>query len=204
MHWFDALQQLIVGHAGEWWTYLATALLCYVDGFFPPVPSESIIIAMASLSSTHGGPVSLWLMWPLALVGAFLGDNTAYWIGRLLPVEKLFRSEKGQHRIQRAKHLLEDRGPEVLLSARFIPVYRVAINMVAGAVEFPWRRFLIIDAISTIVWAAFSVGVGVAAGSIFSDHPLLGIIAGVAVGLLLGTVIDKIGHWWRENHAPAL
>lgn len=33
----NAIQDAIVGHAGEWSTYLVTALLCYVDGFFPPV-----------------------------------------------------------------------------------------------------------------------------------------------------------------------
>lgn len=199
MHWFDALERLITGHAGAWWTYALTGALCFVDGFFPPVPSESIVIAMAALSSTHGGPVNLWILWPLACCGAFLGDNTAYWIGRVLPLEKIFRSDQGRARLRRAHELLEQRGAEVLLSARFIPVYRVAINMVAGAVRFPYARFARIDVISTVLWAVFSVGIGLMAGSLFNHHPLLGIVVGVILGFVLGFVIDKLSTWWRER-----
>ena len=38
------------------------------------------------------------------------------------------------------------------------------------------------------------------AGSIFHDRPLLGIITGVALGLLVGWIIERIGKWreWRQ------
>ncbi len=202
VQYYNAIQDAIVGHAGEWWTYLVTALLCYVDGFFPPVPSESLVIAMASLSETHGGPVRLWILLPLAGLGAFAGDNTAYWIGRMIPLQRLFRGERGQRVLERAHDLIHRKGAEVLLSARFVPGYRIAINMTAGGVRLPWRRFLVIDAVSTALWAAFSVGIGLAAGSLFHDRPLLGIVVGVALGLGLGWIIERVGAW-REARANA-
>ncbi|MDO5535308.1 MAG: DedA family protein [Propionibacteriaceae bacterium] len=195
VQFYESIQGTIVEHAGAWWTYLVTGLLCWLDGFFPPLPSESIVIAMAALSETHGGPVKLWLLALVALGGAWAGDNTAYWIGRRIPLEKLFRGERGGKILARAHHLLHHKGPEVLLSGRFIPGYRIAINMVAGYVRLPYRRFMVIDAIATIVWAAFSVGIGLVAGSLFHDRPLLGIIVGVAVGLLVGWLIERIGAW---------
>lgn len=200
MRFYDAIQDAIVGHAGEWWTYLVTGMLCWIDGFFPPLPSESIVIAMAALSETHGGPVKLWLLILIACVGAWLGDNTAYVIGRHIPLEKIFRGERGGKVLARAHHLIHHKGPEVLLSGRFIPGYRIAINMVAGYVRLPHRRFMVIDLAATILWAAFSVGIGLVAGSIFHDHPLLGIITGVALGLLVGWIIERIGKWreWRQ------
>ncbi len=202
MRFYDAIQDAIVTHAGEWWTYLVTGLLCWIDGFFPPLPSESIVIAMAALSSTHGGPVQLWLLILLAMAGAWAGDNTAYWIGRKVPLEKLFRGERGGRILARAHHLIHHKGPEVLLSGRFIPGYRIAINMVAGYVRLPYRRFMVIDFFATCLWAAFSVGIGLVAGSLFHDRPLLGIIVGVALGLLVGWMIERIGSW-REGRKLA-
>lgn len=200
MRFYDLIQEWIVSNAGEWWTYLVTGLLCWLDGFFPPLPSESIVIAMSALSSTHGGPVNLWVLIPLAMAGAWAGDNTAYWIGRRVPLDKLFRGERGARILAKAHHLIHHKGPEVLLSGRFIPGYRIAINVVAGHVRLPWRRFAVIDFFATTLWAAFSVGIGLVAGSIFHDRPLLGIIVGVTLGLLVGWIIERIGTWreWRK------
>lgn len=200
--WYNTIQDVIVSHAGEWWTYLVTGLLCWIDGFFPPLPSESIVIAMAALSETHGGPVRLWLLLIIACAGAFAGDNTAYWIGRRIPLEKIFRGARGARILVRAHDLIHRKGPEVLLSGRFIPGYRIAINMVAGYVRLPYKRFMVIDAAATILWAAFSVGIGLAAGSLFHDRPLLGIIVGVILGLVIGWIIERIGHW-RERRKIA-
>ena len=200
MHFYDLIQDAIVQHAGEWWTYLATGLLTWLDGFFPPLPSESIVIAMATLSDTHGGPVNLWLLGIVALGGAWAGDNTAYWIGRHMPLDKIFRGERGARNLARAHHLIHHNGPEVLLSGRFIPGYRIAINMVAGYVRMPYKRFMVIDAFATLLWASFAVSIGLAAGSLFRDRPLLGIIVGVALGLAVGYAIERIGAWreWRK------
>lgn len=200
MEFYDLIQNAILDHAGEWWTYLATGLLTWLDGFFPPLPSESIVIAMAALSSTHGGPVQLWLLAVVALGGAWAGDNTAYWIGRSIPLEKIFRGERGGRILARAHHVIHHKGPEVLLSGRFIPGYRIAINMVAGYVRLPYKRFMIIDAFATLLWAVFAVSIGLAAGSLFQEQPLLGIIVGVLLGLLVGYAIERIGAWrdWRK------
>ena len=200
MRLYDAIQDWIMSNAGEWWTYLVTAILCWLDGFFPPLPSESIVIAMSTLSSTHGGPVQLWILVPLAMAGAWAGDNTAYWIGRKVPLERLFRGERGARLLAKAHHLIHHKGPEVLLSGRFIPGYRIAVNMVAGHVRLPYKRFMVIDFVATALWAALGVGIGLAAGSLFRDRPLLGIIVGVALGLLVGWMIERIGKWreWRK------
>ncbi|MBK8462663.1 MAG: DedA family protein [Nigerium sp.] len=200
LDWYHTIQDAIVTHAGEWWTYLATGLLCWLDGFFPPLPSESIVIAMASLSGMHGGPVRLWLLILVACGGAFLGDNTAYFIGRRIPLDRIFRGERGTKTLIRAHHLIHTKGAVMLLSARFIPGYRIAMNMVAGFVGMPHHRFMAIDAVATGLWAAMSVGIGLIAGSLFEGRPLLGILIGVALGLVIGYLIERV-HSWREARA---
>ena len=200
MRFYDLIQESILEHAGEWWTYLVTGLLCWIDGFFPPLPSESIVIAMSSLSTTHGGPVQLWLLAAVALGGAWAGDNTAYWIGRHIPLDRIFRGEKGARMLVKAHDLIHRKGPEVLLSGRFVPGYRIAINMVAGYVRLPYKRFMVIDAFATLLWAVLAIGIGVASGSFFQDRPLLGIIVGVTLGLLVGWLVERLGKLreWRR------
>lgn len=199
----DAITDAILGHAGEWWTYVITGLLCWVDGFFPPLPSESIVIAMASMALHGEQGVNLWILVPLVMVGAWLGDNTAYWIGRLIPLRRWLKGARFQQAFAKADELLDRKAAEVLLTARFIPIYRVAINMTAGGIGFPWKRFWLIDAGSTLMWTAFCIAIGTAAGAMFHDHPLLGIVAGVVLGMLLGWLVDKVATAWRQRRAEA-
>lgn len=201
MEWIHTLEQLILTHAGAWWTYALTTVLCWLDGFFPPLPSESIVIAMASLSA--GGHVKLWILLPLVVVGAFIGDNSAYWIGRMIPLERWFSGEKGARIVSRAHDLVHRKGPQVLLTARFIPVYRVAINMTAGAVRYPVATFMAIDVVASSLWTVFSIAIGLASGSFFRGHPLLGIVAGIILGLLVGVVIDHVTKRLRNGSDDA-
>ena len=207
-NWYHWIQDAILEHAGEWWTYLIVSVLTWLDGFFP-VTQRVACIAMSSLSTTHGGPVRLWVLIPLVMAGAYAGDVSAYWIGRSVPRHWVVRGERGERTFTRAQKVMYAKGPVVLLSARFIPLYRIAMNMTAGGVRYPFRKFLIIDAIATTLWASFSVGIGLAAGSALSHNPLLGIITGVVIGVGFGWLLGKLGSWHltrrgnnRGGHPP--
>ena len=41
----DALSTFILSAAGNPLSYLMIFLFCAIDGFFPPVPSESLVVA---------------------------------------------------------------------------------------------------------------------------------------------------------------
>lgn len=196
--WVMAIQDWVVSIAGHPLSYVVTSLLCWIDGFFPPLPSESVIIAMSSLSAA-GAHVSVLVLVAAAYIGGFLGDQTAYWMGRKVPLEKLFRGRHGTKVLDTARHLLHHKGPSVLISGRYIPGYRVAINMVAGTVRLPYKRFVLIDAASTLLWVLFTVGIGLLSGHLIKDHPLLGIVVGIVLGGALGFVIERILTWWDKR-----
>lgn len=175
------------------WALLALLVLCTVDGFFPPVPSESIVIALASLSVAGEGH-SLWLIIPIAALGAFLGDTIAYLVGTRVPVRRirLFRSGRGQRTLAWAERALAHRGGAFILSARYIPIGRVAVNMTAGAVGFGFKRFVGYAAIAAVMWSVYSTLLGVGAGAVLHDHPVVAVLVGVVFGLLIGTVVDAV------------
>ena len=172
---------------------VALFVCCFVDGFFPPVPSESFVIVMATLSVTGGG-APLWAVALVAAAGALLGDRVAYAIGRRVPVDRLpfLRQGVGARTLAWARETLQRRGGAVILAGRYVPVGRVAVNMSAGAFGFPLRRFWAFALLAAMTWATYSVLLGVAAGSALHDSPLLAVVVGVAGGAVIGVAVDAV------------
>ncbi|WP_163542834.1 DedA family protein [Occultella kanbiaonis] len=185
--------ETVLAMAASHWVLLALFLFCTIDGFFPPVPSESVVIALASLSITGNAP-SIWLILPVAALGAFCGDVIAYLIGTRVPIRRLrlFRTRRGARALAWAETALQRRGGAFILSARYIPIGRVAVNMTAGAVGFGFRRFAGFAALAAVTWSIYSVLLGFSAGAVLHDHPVIAVVVGVLVGLLMGTIIDLI------------
>ena len=77
--WMASINGVIAANAPHPWVIGALWGLCVIDGFFPPVPSESLVVALAAI-----GHPSRWLIIPVAAAGAICGDNIAYWVGRQL------------------------------------------------------------------------------------------------------------------------
>jgi membrane-associated protein len=163
-----------------------------IDGFFPPIPSESLAIALAALSISSGKP-NLALIIMVASAGAFTGNQIAYTIGKRLDVGRIpfLAGPRGRKTLDWARWTLARRGASFILAGRFIPVGRVAVNMTAGAVGYARRRFVLLAAIASISWALYSAAIGIGAGEWFNGHPFGAIVVGVVAGLLIGLVLDR-------------
>jgi membrane-associated protein len=189
----DGVNDGILGLAGSPWVYLIVFAFVAVDAFFPPIPSESAIVALAAVSVSSGDP-DLVLLALVSVAGALVGDNTAFLLGRRLGTERfaILRRPTSKELIERAETELDKRAASLILTARYIPVGRVAVNVTAGATGFPYRRFLPLAVLAAISWAAYNIGIGVVAGSWVRDNPLLGAGAAIVFALIVGVVIDKI------------
>ena len=189
----DSINNFILTSADAPWVYLALFAFCLIDGFFPPVPSESLVVGLSALVGTGAGP-NLWLVAAAAAGGAFLGDNLAYLMGRKIGTER-YRWMRGP-RMQRgfvwARKELDKRAVSLILIARFIPIGRVVVNLTAGATGFPRRVFIILTTMSAVVWAGYSVAIGALAGAWFKDNHLLGVVVAIAIAMVLGLIIDRI------------
>lgn len=184
------------------WALLVLLLGCYLDALFPPVPSETIVLALGTLAVSGHGPHPV-LVVLLAAVGAFLGDRTAYAIGGRMPPGRLpfVRPERAARLLARVRDQLDRRGAAFILSARYVPVGRVAMNVGAGMVGFPARRFTAYAALSSMLWATWTVLLGVCAGALLQGRPLLSVAVGVVSGLLVGLGIDAVLRW-RVRRGP--
>ncbi|GAA2561366.1 membrane protein DedA with SNARE-associated domain [Neomicrococcus aestuarii] len=189
----EAVNEAIIMASAAWWVLPALFVFCVVDGFFPVVPSESLIVALASVAVTSGSP-NFWLLVPVGALGAFYGDQVAYRLGRAVGTERWrwMRTPRARKAFTFAHHELMRRGALLLFTARYIPVGRVAVNFTAGATRFPPKRFALLDAFGCLTWSAYSSAVGAIAGQWMEHNKLLGIVISVVVAMILGFLLDKL------------
>ena len=189
----EMMNELIQTHATASWAVPVVFLLAALDGIVPPLPAESVVIALAAVSAVTEGPHPLWLG-AGAAAGAFAGDNLAYLLGRRFGLRRLQRSRHARLRgaMQRAGHALDRRGAVIILVARYVPVGRVAVNLTAGASGYPQRRFLGLTAVAALSWSGYSVAIGLLAGHWLEDNAILGAIAGIAFAVALGGLVDHL------------
>ena len=185
------------------WLYLVLFAVTVIDGFFPPVPSETVLVAAAAVAASTGDG-NLLLLGAVATIGAAIGDNIAFVIGRSLGTTRFawMRRPRVAATFAYAQQALDRRSATLILGARYIPVGRVAVNMSAGALRFPWRRFLPLSLVAGLSWSIFSLAIGLLAGAWIKDQPLLSAGLGIVIALLIGFTIDRIAAA-RRRRAPA-
>jgi len=200
----DAFTQLLLDGAASPFVLVAVFLTVVVDGFFPPVPSETVVVALASIGFATGAP-SPWLVLLAAAVGSFVGDNVAFTIGRRFGVDRfrITRGPRAARLLARVRSTLETRSASTILTARFIPVGRVAVNVLAGASNLPRRRFVVLSAISGVAWAGYSILIGVLAGAWLRDQPLLGAAVAAVAAFGIGMLVDLVVRRRRPARTPA-
>ena len=189
----DGLDLWATALAASPWILAVVTAVVFVDAFFPPVPSESIIIAVAALSASAQGP-DLWLLVLAAAVGALAGDLVAYTIGARLPLRRVpfLRGRQVQAAFTWADRAFLARPAPLIIAARYIPVGRVAVNMTAGSSRFPLRRFTPLAVVAALTGAAYSTARGIGAGAWLHGNPVLAVVIGVTVGAAAGLGIDWV------------
>lgn len=188
------LQQItdfILGAATSVWGYLALVPFIITDAVIPIVPSESIVISMASLL-VHQHTGLLVVLFLVSASAAWVGDNIAYSIGasRFLHGNRVLQRPRIHRSFEWARRELFARGATLIIVGRFIPGVRIAINMMCGIVGYPRRRYMEIVSVSSSIWALYCVLVGSLAGRWFEEHQLWGIVVAIAAGMVLGPMID--------------
>lgn len=194
MDWVSAISDFVLGLVGSPWVYGALYLFSMIDGFFPPIPSESVIIALAALAMSSYGEPNLWFIGIAAALGAFTGDQIAYTIGKRVPLRQMrfVQGPRAQAAFTWAEKALSERGASFIIAARYIPVGRVAVNMTAGGLHYPRARFTGLAAIAAATWALYSVLLGAGAGFWLRDQPWAAVAVGVVGGAGLGWLVDTI------------
>jgi membrane-associated protein len=185
------------------WAYLIVSLLAYLDALVPVVPSETSVITAGVVASA--GELNLMLIVAAAAAGAFLGDNTAYFIGSRFGTrinDRFFSGEKARKRTEWAQQQVSERGGELIAIARFIPGGRTVVTLSAGTLGYPWRRFVLFDAAAALGWALYASLLGYFGGHAFEAAPWKGLLLALGIAFAVAGAVEVV-RWYLKRRRAA-
>ena len=155
------------------WVYGILFLIIFCETglvITPFLPGDSLLFVAGALCGM--GSLELGLLAPLLILASFLGDNTNYWIGRLMGV-RLVKFANGrllkQEHLEKTHAFYEKHGGKTILFARFLPIVRTFAPFVAGIGMMRYRLFVLFSAVGSVVWVTFfTVG-----GYFFGNIPII-------------------------------
>ncbi|MBO0710481.1 MAG: DedA family protein [Acetobacteraceae bacterium] len=166
--------------------YGLVALIVGLESTGLPVPGESLLIAAALYAATTH-QLKIPLVVTAAAVGAIMGDNFGYLIGRNVGFRLLQRYGGyvllTPDRLEVGRRLFARHGGKVVLFGRFVAILRTLAALLAGANRMPWPHFLLANAMGGIGWASlYGFGAYALGNEIKRLQGPLGIATG-AIGL---------------------
>jgi membrane-associated protein len=184
-------------------SYIVAVLLPALDALLPWLPSETAVIALGALTAGSADP-RIGLLVALAALGAFLGDNAAYLVGkRFGPAvdRRLFAGQRGAHRRAWAQRSLDRFGIRIIIACRFIPGGRTAVTLTCGLIGYPRRRFAAATAVAGIVWASYAFFLGRLGGKVFEHQPWIGLLLALGLALAVTVLTEAARRVWRWHAA---
>jgi membrane-associated protein len=156
----DALQS----KAAFWTAFVTVNLIIFTEtglliGFL--LPGDSLLVVTGIVARTAEWPI-LPLMLSL-MVMAVVGDTVGYWIGAKAgpaifnrPSSRWFKREH----LLAAKAYYDLHGGKTIIIARFIPIIRTFVPVVAGAARMEYRTFLFYNVFGGVGWIASMLMLG--------------------------------------------
>jgi membrane-associated protein len=156
-------------------------------GFF--LPGDSLLFAAGLVAGLEHRPHIL-LVVAVAFVGAVAGDQVGYVIGQRTG-PRLFQREDSrlfkQDNVRKASAFFDRHGPKALVLARFVPVVRTFIPILAGVSNMRYRVFVTFNVAGGLLWASVATLLGWGLGKRYpqiENYLTPAIVVIVAVSLL--------------------
>ncbi len=184
-------------------SYLVAVLVPALDALIPVLPSETAVIALGVATAGSTDP-RIGVLVTLAALGAFLGDNAAYLLGRRFgpAVSRwIFAGERGARRRSWAQRSLDQYGIRIIVACRFIPGGRTAVTLTCGLIGYPRRSFVLGTAIAGVLWASYAFFIGRLGGQAFEGRPWAGLLVGLGLTVVVSGVIEAARRLRRRARA---
>jgi membrane protein DedA with SNARE-associated domain len=181
----EHLSQLI-----EQYGIYAVFVLCTVEG------DITLLISGAMAHGDFFGKYSFWRVFLAGTFGGIVGDNIAYFFGRM------FRKTIADYRFYemarpRIERLIEKFGNFALIISKYIYGIRAAMCVFYGIGRMRYLRFFMLDALSCVVWAFVLASIGYffsgAISSIIGDFKQIGValLFIVLIGIIIFFVVER-------------
>jgi membrane protein DedA with SNARE-associated domain len=185
----ETIQQLAQQY-GYWAIFFGILL----ENLGLPIPGETVTIVGGFLSGSD--QLNYGLVLADAAIGATIGGNIGYWIGRkgglplLMSLGKLLRVPEAQ--IQNLRDQFSQNGVKAVFIGRFIALLRVFASPLAGIAEMPYWKFTLVNTLGAFAWSTVMVSLAYFAGQLVPLEKLISLASQFSL-VALGLVALAIG-----------
>jgi len=140
-----------------WGGYVGLTAIIFAEtgllvGFF--LPGDSLIVTAGLLAATTGA-FNVWLLGLLLTVASIIGNSSGYAIGRAAG-PRLFTRENSllfnKKHLYRAHEFYQRHGGKTVIIARFMPIVRTFVPVVAGMGQMDYGRYTTFNVVGGIAW----------------------------------------------------
>ena len=204
LHFLTHLNEYLHGWMQDYgnWLYGILFLIVFVETglvVMPLLPGDSLLFAAGALAADPANNFSIFILIPLLILAALLGDNVNYLIGSRIGVrifDLKWRLLKREY-LDRTHAFYEKHGGRTLIMARFVPIVRTFAPFAAGLGTMSYRKFLAFCIAGAVLWVLSISSLGYLLGT----HPwvkehfelvVFGIIGISLLPILIGYLKGKL------------
>lgn len=140
-----------------WGGYVGLTAIIFAEtglliGFF--LPGDSLLVTAGLLAATTG-VFNVWLLGLLLSVASILGNTVGYAIGKTAGARLFSREDSllfNKKHLYRAHDFYERHGGKTVIIARFMPIVRTFVPVVAGMGQMGYRRYTIFNIVGGLGW----------------------------------------------------
>lgn len=143
-------------------TYLILFLIVFTETgvvVFPILPGDSLLFVAGTLAAQPhpitGHPLlNIFLLIPLLMAAAFIGDNLNYFVGDYLGPRVFRENYKFLNRkyLDQTQAFYAKHGGKTIIMARFVPIVRTFAPFVAGVGTMTYRYFASYSIAGAALW----------------------------------------------------
>lgn len=198
--WYDQIGPILFVAAVWALVFAGTGLL--IGAFIPFITGDSLVFAAGLVAASFPESINIWALSIGIGIFAWLGDQVGYTLGRHFGRPYLDKRQGAiiQSAISKAEKFYQAWGWWAVVIARFIPMARVLIPVIAGIGKMNYYKFFSANLVGAVVW-----GMGLSlAGYFAASIPLVKDATYIlAVLVIAASLVAGIRSWYKNNKSKA-
>jgi membrane-associated protein len=174
-------------------------------GFF--LPGDTLLISAGLLIQQDKVNLELWILIPLLILAAVIGDAVGYQVGKHAG-PRLFKREDGRFfrrdHLERAQRFYDNHGGKTIVIARFLAFIRTFAPTVAGAAQMPYSRFAVFNIAGAAAWVPTMTLLGYFFGKTIPSNLVDVFFIALLGAMVVFSSAPAAWHFWRQRRRRAI
>ncbi len=160
-------------------------------------PGDGLLFTAGFLASR--GIMNIWLLCAFTTLAAIAGVSSGYWFGHKFGPKVFTKTGSiwlSHEHLERAKVFFAKHGAKSIVLARFVPIVRTIVPIMAGMGAMSYGLFITYNIIGAILWAFLIPFIGYYLGQVVPniDHFILPLV----LLIILASILPGIWHLIKE------